>query len=359
VRLALYWQSLVPGPLPNRRSDASPWPMVVAMIVASVGVHLVLWPVGDRVLELHWAGPPISPMGGFLEVSLVEPDEDEDAAEREDQSRVQLPGQLVRQDVVDDERPPEKPSHRVSEFDSRVDRETRAPNRKSAAEYDRRTLGEQAGVSSSNSRRGSPQEPTPQHSLPLCHPTEGAADGLDHPAPGQLPVADDGAAQGEAKARGLRPTLQGTADAMRKTFGGAGSKDALDDVAEGTENHLNSDRFRFASFFNRMRDMIDEQWDPNAAMARTDPDGRKYGRTTRKTLLHIVLTPKGAVDKIDLLRSSGVPELDKEAIRSVHQAAPFVNPPPEMVDPATNRIAFDFMFTLLDGRRGSIHRYLR
>lgn len=330
------------------------------MIVASVGVHLVLWPVGDRVLEHQWSGKPISTMGGFMEVSLVETDEGEDdeADSPDAEERVRLPGQLVRQDVVVDERPPEHPTDRISEFDSRVEHETRAPNRKAAPEYDPRALGEQAGRSSTTGRRGADDVETPPHSLPLGRPTDGVADGLEHSAPGDLPEDDEGAAQGEATARALRPTLRGNADAMRKTFGGSGSIDALDDVDEGTQNLLSSERFRFASFFNRTREMLAEHWDPNGALDRADPDGSSHGRGTRKTLLNIVLTPKGVVQKVDLVRSSGVTALDKEAIRSVHQAAPFVNPPPEMIDPATGNIAFTFAFILVDGR-ASIHRYLR
>ncbi|MCA9709373.1 MAG: energy transducer TonB, partial [Myxococcales bacterium] len=151
-----------------------------------------------------------------------------------------------------------------------------------------------------------------------------------------------------------------TADAMRKTFGGgSGSYDHLPDVEDGAENLLNTDRFRFASFFNRMRDQIAQHWDPNAAMARADPDGRTYGRSTRKTLLHIRLTPKGAVKKIDIVNDSGVRELDREAVESVHLAAPFVNPPPQMIDAATGFIEIDFLFILEDGKVSRIRRYVR
>lgn len=127
---------------------------------------------------------------------------------------------------------------------------------------------------------------------------------------------------------------------------------------EGAESLLETERFKFASFFNRMRNQIAQYWDPNEVMARIDPQGRVYGRSTRKTLLHISLTPKGAVKKIDIVDDSGVRELDKEAIESVQLAAPFVNPPPQMVDERTGTIEIDFLFVLQDGRT-TIHRYLR
>ncbi len=321
------------------------------MIVASIGVHLVLWPLGNEVLERGWSATPPPPTDGFIEVSLVPPEE----AEPDD--RVVLPGQLVKPDRVLDERKPERPTDRISEFDSRVDHETKAPNRRAAPEYDPRTMGEQAGKSSSAQAGAQPQE-TPVHPLPLGRPMDGTAEDLGHRVDDELPEGDEGAARNDAGPRAPRPSLRGTTDAMRKTFGGSGSHDALDDVDEGNESIINSERFRFASFFNRMRDTVDQHWEPNDVMQRIDADGRTYGRSTRKTLLHVKLTPKGAIQKIDITRDSGVTELDKHAIQAFHQAAPFVNPPPEMIDASSGLIEFDFLFILEDGKT-SLHRYLR
>lgn len=327
------------------------------MIVASVGVHLVLWPVGDGMLQMTWSSPPIPDGGGILEVSLLSPDEDEPPPSAEEQ-RITLPGQLVEPDVVPDERPPDRPTDKISEFDSRVERETRAPNRPKAPSYDPTTMGEAAGASSSSDRQGTTEEDTPQHPLPLGRPSQGDADDLGHPLDGELPDGDQGSSNRQARATAPRPGLRGTAEAMRKTFGGSGTSDSLSDVEEGTESVLNTDRFRYASFFNRVRDQVAQHWDPNGVMARVDADGRTYGRRTRKTLLHVKLDPKGAIQKINVMKDCGVLELDKEAIRSFHQAAPFVNPPPEMVDASTGLIEFDFMFILEDGKT-SLRRYVR
>jgi len=322
------------------------------MIVASFGVHLMLWPLGNRVLELGWPATSPPPVDGLMEVSLLPSDEEADL-----QKGTLLPGQLVDPDRVFDQRKPEQPTDRISEFDSRVDHETRAPNRRAALEYDPRTLGDEAGKSSS-AQQGSTEEVVAQP-LPLGRPMEGTADDLGHRVDDPLPEGDEGAAQHDAGPHALRPTVRGSADAIRKTFGGSGSHDALDDVAEGTESILNSERFRFASFFNRLRDQVEQQWDPNGVMRRADADGRTYGSRTRTTILRVKLTPKGAIQKLDIIQDSGVIELDKEAIRALHQAAPFVNPPPEMVDASTGLIEFNCLFTLADGKAVMRHRYLR
>lgn len=327
------------------------------MIVASVGVHLVLWPVGDRVLDMTWSSPPMPEGVGLMEIALLEPDDEPETELDPERRSVELPGQLVQPDRVPDERPPDQPTDKISEFDSRVERETRAPNRKASPMYDPRQLGEQAGMASSK-QQGTAEQDTPEHALPLGRPEDGQADDPGHPLLSELPEGDAGAAQRRAWASAPRPGLRGTAEAMRKTFGGSGTHDSLSDVEEGTENLLNTDRFRFASFFNRVRDRVAEHWDPNGVMARVDADGRTYGRRTRKTLLHVKLTASGAIQKIDIVADSGVRELDKEAIRSFHQAAPFVNPPREMVDATTGLIEFDFLFILEDGKT-FLRRYVR
>lgn len=332
--------------------------MVVAMIVASIGVHLVLWPVGNQVLAIHWDSPPLPASGGIMEVSLLGPDESEppspDPAVPPDEERP-----VVRPDFVPDKRAPDDARWR-SEFDSRVERETRAPNRRRAEAYDSAKVGPKAGVGA-NAPKGSAEQDVPPHALPLGRLESGTTPEVGHPVDPSIPSDDAGRRPDRNGASAPRPGLRGTADAMRKTFGGgSGSFDQLPDVEDGTENLLNTDRFRFASFFNRMRDQIAQHWDPNGAMDRVDPDRRIYGQRTRKTLLHFRLTPKGAIKKIDILRDSGVRELDKEAIRSVHLAAPFVNPPPEMVDAQTGFIEVDFLFILdNDGRITRIRRYLR
>ncbi len=330
--------------------------MLVAVIVASLGVHLLMWPVGDQVLSMGWSAPPLPAAGGIMEVSLVGP-EDELEPEPEPVPPVpQFPGELVRPDYVEDKRKPDD-AKRVSEFDSRVERETRAPNRKRAERYDPTRVGEESGMGAQ--AEGAAAQDVPTHALPLGRLDPGKQEERAHPASGETAVDESGRARGETSATAPRPGFRGTSEAMRRTFGGSGSYDDLGDLEEGAENLLNTDRFRFASFYNRMRDQIAQHWDPNAVMASVDPEGRVYGRRTRKTLLHIRLTTKGAIKKIDIVRDSGVRDLDKEAIESVHLAAPFVNPPPEMVDARTGFIEIDFMFILQEGKTTTIRRYVR
>lgn len=317
------------------------------MALVSVGVHAVLWPLGNQALRLAWdlSAPPLEDEP-LTEVQLIPLPSDPDRS-------LKLPGPLMSPDEVDKQRKPDEDTERVSEYDSRVEKETAAPLRERADRYDATRVGERSGMGSPAKPGGPSQSPTPPAELTKRpDPKQPAAEPGD-PNPNELPVADygdPGKRDGGGSPPAPRVSLRGSASAMHKTFGGSGSHDDTEGLDEGPQTLINSHRFRFASFFNRMRDQIDEHWDPNEVMNRIDPDRRVYGERTRKTLLHIRLTPEGAVKAVRLVSDSGVIELDKEAISSVHLAAPFVNPPPELVDPKTGFIEIDFGFSLLHDR---------
>lgn len=333
------------------------------MVVASVGVHLLMWPLGNQVLQLGWDSPPLPANGGWMEVSLIDPELDEDEAEARRREMIKPPGKLVRQSRVVDERPPED-SDRVSEFDSRVDNETVAPSRKRAREYDPSRMGKKAGISQPASSESAARE-IPDHALPLGRLNPAEANEMGERAD-PTDLADDSYGRQSSRVGGtapkprvgLRTGVHGNRRAMRETFGGSASSDGLQDVEEGTESLLNSNRFRFASFYNRVRSQSEQHWHPNEVMHRIDPDGSRFSGRTRRTLLRVRLTPEGKVYKIDIVKGSGVRELDKEAVSAVQLGAPFVNPPPQMVDPKTDLIEIMYMFELYEGR-ASIHRYVR
>jgi len=146
---------------------------------------------------------------------------------------------------------------------------------------------------------------------------------------------------------------------MQRALGQPGSFDAIDDdVPEGAENLLNSRRWKYASFFNRVRDAVAERWRPDEVHRARDPSGTKYGKIPRVTRLYIKLNPDGSVHGISVDSSCGLGFLDEEAIRAVRSAAPFGNPPPQLVDPRSGLIEFGFGFRLeFEKGAGRIFRY--
>lgn len=158
----------------------------------------------------------------------------------------------------------------------------------------------------------------------------------------ELPRGESGAGGGAPEVPNLKPST----DVLERAIGG-GSVDHLDDVADGEETALNAKRWIHASFFNRLKRQVAQNWDPASVWRRRDPSGAVYGYKTRVTEVRVALTPKGRLAKIVVTSPSGVTELDDEAVRAFQQAAPFPNPPRELAnDDGLITFAFSFHFEI-------------
>jgi TonB family protein len=159
---------------------------------------------------------------------------------------------------------------------------------------------------------------------------------------GELRQGQSGAGGGSPQVPNLKPT----AEALERALGG-GSVDHLDDVENGEERALSAKRWVYASFFNRLKRTVAQNWDPATVWRRSDPNGTKHGFKTRVTEVRVSLSAKGDLSKIVVTNPSGVTELDEEAVRSFHAAAPFPNPPDGLVNKdGTITFAFSFYFEI-------------
>jgi TonB family protein len=176
---------------------------------------------------------------------------------------------------------------------------------------------------------------------------DGEIDQEEH-HPVETPKGQGGAGGGAPRAPNLRPD-----DETLERMVGGGSVDHVDDVDEGDENAFNTKKWIYASFFNRMKRVVADNWDPATVWAHEDPDGTHYGGKTRVTTLRVSLDAKGAVTKILIVEPSGSDALDDEAIRAFKESQPFPNPPGALVD-KDGKITFDFGFYFeLDGKHTS------
>jgi TonB family protein len=139
------------------------------------------------------------------------------------------------------------------------------------------------------------------------------------------------------------PDLRPSEDLLARAVGG-GSVDKLDGVESGEETALSSRRWMYATFFNRMKRQVAQNWHPAEVYLRRDPTGKVYGTKDRVTILQVTLEPDGALRQIYIQRRSGVDFLDEEAIRAFRAAQPFPNPPAGLVDPQSRLITFTFGF---------------
>lgn len=175
-----------------------------------------------------------------------------------------------------------------------------------------------------------------------------------------LVVADDGELEGTGTLTGGRPDplalLGGSPSVLDQTFGRSTTSDRMRDVDEDAKNILDSKRHLFGSFFNRLRDRVAENWQPQKAHERADPNGSRFGDSQRMTVLMVRLDDRGEIVKIEVERKSGAPHLDEEAERAMRAAAPFPNLPEGLVD-EHGHVDFRFGF-ILDFNGGSrIFRY--
>jgi TonB family protein len=138
---------------------------------------------------------------------------------------------------------------------------------------------------------------------------------------------------------------------------GAAANDHLKDIEEGDGTYLNTREWKYASFFNRVKQSVGQHWNPAAQLRLRDPTGVVYGGKDRYTVLAVTLNDRGMVKDIYVEKSSGIDFLDLEAVHSFERAQPFVNPPPGLFDSdAQVHFSFGFMIDMGGGPRMRLFR---
>jgi TonB family protein len=170
---------------------------------------------------------------------------------------------------------------------------------------------------------------------------------------GELPRGQGGAGGGTPQVPNLHPS-----DEVLERAVGGGSVDHLDDVDSGDETALSAKRWIYASFFNRLKRSVAQNWDPGTVWRRHDPSGTVYGYKTRITEVRVSLSPRGELAKVIVTAPCGVDELDDEAVRAFHAAAPFPNPPGGLIA-SDNQITFAFSFYFEIGAPRSSWKVIR
>ncbi len=160
--------------------------------------------------------------------------------------------------------------------------------------------------------------------------------------PGNGGTGEDGS-RGRRGSEGLA-ALMPSAESMSRIIGAA-PNDHLRDVDEGDETLLNTREWKYATFFNRLKQRVGEEWDPTRVLRQRDPTGATYQGRDRHTLLEITLDASGRLQDVHVEKSSGLDFLDLEAVRAFERAQPFPNPPPGLVSEG-RAVTFTFGFYL-------------
>jgi len=201
---------------------------------------------------------------------------------------------------------------------------------------------------------GLPGEPV---ELPLDAEGDMARKGTGVPVAPQVPAGAQ--AGGPQIPQGAPPApLQPSQQQLARAIG-SGTQDHLKDIDDGEETALNAKKWKFASFFNRVKQQVRDHWRPGEEYRRRDPSGSIYGQKDRYTLLRVALKADGSLANVALELPSGVEFLDDVAIEAFKLAQPFPNPPKQLVDNDNGLInfRFGFYFELSGAPKMKIFRY--
>src|SRR3990167_4033087 len=127
-----------------------------------------------------------------------------------------------------------------------------------------------------------------------------------------------------------------------------GINDAINGIEEGEGTFLNTSAFKYAAFFNRIKESVLTQWHPWDEVRAYDPTGRKYLFMDRKTILRVILDKDGYVVSAMVYQASGADFLDNEAIAAFNRCEQFPNPPVGMI--VSGQISFTFGFEVRPDR---------
>ncbi|PID39309.1 MAG: hypothetical protein CSB49_01675 [Proteobacteria bacterium] len=348
-----------------------------------VHIHVVLVMIAVLSLKPEGCAPDALPMEP-IEVSVVptkpsvKPEDLNKEAKKEATKDRDAKGQVVELPKPIDERRPDK-ARFLSEYDSKVKKQTRAvklrrpgrarapraptPAQRAASAAARRQLARK--LIKLAMRQPKIQPDLPRSQLPKTakgdRPSQDKkGDTVKQPKKPKVRVKIVGKAPKTQKpAKGAKKLNLKLSPAELAKIVGGGVNDNLKDVEKGKHTLLNSKRWRFASFFNRVKRQVAQNWHPNQVYRQRDPKGRIYGFKDRLTVLRVKLTPKGQLQGVHLEKASGVGFLDDEAVRAFRLAQPFPNPPTGLVDAKTGLISFRFGFLFEISRRPSfkIFRY--
>lgn len=134
--------------------------------------------------------------------------------------------------------------------------------------------------------------------------------------------------------------------------GSPGSDDYLPEIQdEGETNLLNTRKFRYWDFFQRVKERVRTEWNPATVWRSRDPTGKRYGVRDRLTVVRVTLDPEGGLKAIRVAQRSGLSFLDDEARRAFTAAGPYPNPPQGLMNGNGEvEFKFGFMFEISSAR---------
>jgi TonB family protein len=299
---------------------------------AALALALHLGALGSYVLTVRWA-PPASPAPEEIMVHAL----DEAASRALLAVPAEAPAlaspamsdtQVVRQ--RGDERPPAVPTRFIAEQDADPGPEDRVTVPSPASESsESRSLAPARKTRAASSRRAvahaqiaPPGRPVASPLPPAADPATGRADPPSPERPSPEPPSPEPPSPEPARAAG-----------------------ASDDGSAGDRALVPARRSVLAAFIIGVQGRVRDNWRPQEVYRLADPSLRGLSEHRRRTELQVSVGHDGRLESARVATSSGMPELDEEALAACQRAQPFSRPPPEVLD-ASGRLTFNFGFEL-------------
>jgi TonB family protein len=166
--------------------------------------------------------------------------------------------------------------------------------------------------------------------------------------------------RGEGGDGGRRPRGEGadlslSAEALARIAGGPSMDGVGEGLEVGEETWLQSREFKYATYINRMRQGIGQQWYPRVrdAVRERDPDGSAILYKERTVVLGLTIDTEGNVTDLSVMESSSIEFFDRVAVASVRAAQPFPNPPLGMFR-SEGEVRIPFFFTMYPSDRAAL-----
>ncbi len=120
----------------------------------------------------------------------------------------------------------------------------------------------------------------------------------------------------------------------------------LPTIPLGDLTQLNTLKYKHFGYLFRIRKKLEQFWESSIQQKAQElaNDGRHISSSDEFiTALRMTLDEEGRVLRIELLRASGVKELDEAAIESLNSAGPFPNPPKELIIDGLVKLEWGFV----------------
>lgn len=125
-------------------------------------------------------------------------------------------------------------------------------------------------------------------------------------------------------------------------FEGAMPEEYFPNYKVGDHTYLNVLKFPKVSYFVRMKKIFKTTFNPMQAI-RSAMMNNQVSKGQVEVVMAVTVDRSGRLDDLKVIRSSGITEYDREALRTIRDSSPFASPPKEFLDNSSMlRMAWTF-----------------